>query len=154
PIRPDRDVPGLAPHAGLPRRRAPPARRDRPRAVQFGDGHPVLAAGRVRRTYTQPDHDEPDAGAVARLAGGVCLARVAHPLPAAAVDLAEGTHFPYFSGRRLRHAPGHRRPALPAAPALPARAWHAGLAIGPHDDAGRRRGDGNETDCAESPGAL
>ena len=75
-------------------------------------------------------------------------------LSAAATVAVRGAHLPRLGGRRLRHAAGHRRPAVPAAAALPAGPGPAGMGVGPADDAGRGRGDGHEVPELADPAPL
>jgi hypothetical protein len=72
------------------------------------------------------------------------LARDAGAVPAAAPGRVQGAHVPHLGAGRLRHAAGHRRPAVPAAAAVPARAGPAGVGVGPADDAGGGGGDVHE----------
>ena len=62
-------------------------------------------------------------------------------LSAAATIAVRRAHLPRLGDRRLRHAAGHRRTAVPAAAPVPAGHGSAGMAVGLADDARRRRGD-------------
>ena len=120
------------------------ARRHRPGPVRLRRGAAFVAAGSVRRAHDRPHVRRHPAADFHLPAGGVRVARARKCLPAAAPRLVQDAHVPRVGCGRLCHAAGYRRPAVPAAPSLPARPGIARLAIGPADDACGDRRHGHE----------
>ncbi len=150
----DGAVAGASLHAGLPRRVTTPAGYRRSGAVRQRRGFAFLAAGNLRRASDRRDLGRAAAGAEPQPAGRVFPACPPDAPSAAAPDAVPGAHVSRRGGGRLHHASGNGWHAVSAAAALSARPGHAGLAVGPADDANRSGGHVHEVHLVAGAGTL